>query len=67
MINDATSDNESSNQEGSWHLKYRQNLTPESILGEIWYGSHGLQLLGAPICVFKKDLKGFSRSCSVLD
>jgi hypothetical protein len=31
----------------------KQSLTPESILEEIWYGSQGLHLLGAPICVFK--------------
>jgi hypothetical protein len=30
-----------------------QDLTPESILEEIWYGSRGLHLLGAPIHVFK--------------
>jgi hypothetical protein len=30
-------------------LKYRRNLTPESILGEIWYEIQGLDLLGAPI------------------
>jgi hypothetical protein len=29
------------------------NLTPESILKEIWYGSQGLQLIGAPIRIFK--------------
>jgi hypothetical protein len=33
---------------------YFQDLTPESILEEIWYGSRELQLLGAPIHVFKK-------------
>jgi hypothetical protein len=48
-IIDATSDHESLDQEGSRHLKYRQSLTPKSILGDIWYESHGLHLLGAPI------------------
>jgi hypothetical protein len=27
-------------------------LTPESILGEIWYESRALHLISAPICVF---------------
>jgi hypothetical protein len=31
-----------------------QDLTPESILEEIWYGSRGLHLIGAPIYVFQK-------------
>jgi hypothetical protein len=31
----------------------KQGLTPESILGEIWYESRGLHLIGAPIRVFK--------------
>jgi hypothetical protein len=39
VIIDATSDHESADQEGSRHLKYSQILTPESILGEIWYRS----------------------------
>jgi hypothetical protein len=30
-----------------------QDLTPESIFEEIWYGSRGLHLIGAPICIFK--------------
>jgi hypothetical protein len=49
VIIDATSDHESADQEGSCHLKYSQILTPESILGEIWYRSQGLHLLGARI------------------
>jgi hypothetical protein len=32
----------------------KQGLTLESILGEIWYGSRRLHLIGAPIRVFKK-------------
>jgi hypothetical protein len=35
-------------------LEYRQHLTLESILEEIWYGSWGLHLSGAPIYIFKK-------------
>jgi hypothetical protein len=31
-----------------------QDLTLESILEETWYGSRGLHLIGAPICIFKK-------------
>jgi hypothetical protein len=53
MIDDATSDHECSDQERSRHLKYRQSLTPESIIGEIWYESRGLHLLGTSICIFK--------------
>jgi hypothetical protein len=49
MINDATSDHESLDQERCRHLKHRQCLTPELILGEICYRSQGLHLLGAPI------------------
>jgi hypothetical protein len=33
----------------SRHLEYWLNLTPESILEEIWYGSLGLHLIDAPI------------------
>jgi hypothetical protein len=44
-----------------------QDLTPESIPEEIWYGSWGLHLFAAPICVFKKDMKGLAHSHSVLD
>jgi hypothetical protein len=41
-----------------------QDLTPESILEEIWYGSQGLHLIGAPICVFlkKKNLVRLGQS-----
>jgi hypothetical protein len=31
-----------------------QKLTPKSILEEIWYGSRGLHIIGAPIYLFKK-------------
>jgi hypothetical protein len=32
-----------------------QDLTPESILEEIWYGSQGLHLIGAPIrCTYPR-------------
>jgi hypothetical protein len=52
------SDHRSSDQERSRHLKStafeKHGLTPESILGEIWYRSRGLQLLGAPIRIFKR-------------
>jgi hypothetical protein len=36
-------------------------LTPESILEEIWYGSQGLHLIGAPIYDFK-NLVGLGQS-----
>jgi hypothetical protein len=38
-----------------------QDLTPKSILEKIWYGSQGLHLIGAPICVFK-NLVGLGQS-----
>jgi hypothetical protein len=38
-----------------------QKLTPESTLEEIWYGSRGIYLIGAPICVFK-NLVGLYQS-----
>jgi hypothetical protein len=37
----------------SRHLEKRQNLTPESVLEEIWYWSQELHLFGAPIHIFK--------------
>jgi hypothetical protein len=41
-------------------------LTPESILVEIWYGSHGLHLIGAPICI-KIDSVALSQHCKALN
>jgi hypothetical protein len=41
-------------------MVFFQDLTPESILEEIWYGSRGPHLIGAPICVFRKK-KNFVR------
>jgi hypothetical protein len=37
-------------------------LTPESILGEIWYGSRGIHLIGAPIHV-RIDLVALGQHC----
>jgi hypothetical protein len=31
-----------------------QDLTPESIIEEIWYGGRGINLIGAPIRIFKR-------------
>jgi hypothetical protein len=42
-------------------------LNPESILKEIWYGSWGLHLIGAPIYVFKKNFVGLGQSHFALD
>jgi hypothetical protein len=41
-------------------------LTPKLIFEEIWYGSWGLQLIGAPIYVFK-NLVGLSQNHLALD
>jgi hypothetical protein len=39
-----------------------QDLTPESILEEVWYGSWGLHLFGAPIYIFQEKKLGETRS-----
>jgi hypothetical protein len=46
------------------HLSmFFKDLTPKSILEEIWYVSRGLHLIGAPIGVFqKKNLVRLSQS-----
>jgi hypothetical protein len=43
-----------------------QDMTPESILEEIWYGSQGLHLIAAPIYVFR-NLVGLGQSHLGLD
>jgi hypothetical protein len=43
-----------------------QKLTPESTLEEIWYGSRGQHLIGAPIYV-SKNLVGLGQSHLALD
>jgi hypothetical protein len=48
-LNDAIADHDFLDQEGSQHLKYRESLIPKSSLGETWYGSWGIHVLGAPI------------------
>jgi hypothetical protein len=41
---------------------FLQDLTPESFLEEIWYGSQGLHLIGATIYNFQKGKLGETRS-----
>jgi hypothetical protein len=41
-------------------------LTPKSTLEEIWYGSRGLHLIGAPIYIFK-NLEGLDQRHLALD
>jgi hypothetical protein len=51
---------------GDYNYLHFQNLTPESILEEIWYGSRRLHLIGAPIYIFR-NLVGLSQSHLALD